>query len=198
MREKAEHFGFVQHLSDLFFFCMLLQYNGSRVILLLFKHTTHVLCYKQKHITISSSPPPCPDHTNCPSFFFLQWPYTALFFTIAHNREKGKEEKKKKRKETEKNESKKMLHDLYFKLIYITTRLLLKTWWIWRRPISKIYIFASLLLWLRNNCANVSDTDDEERRALEEEVDEEMVLPECKIIPSTGEEECRHAELRDV
>ena len=55
-----------------------------------------------------------------------------------------------------------------------------------------------LLLRLRDDCADVADTDNEESYGLEEEVDEKMVPPICKIIPSAGEEEGCHTELRNV
>lgn len=55
-----------------------------------------------------------------------------------------------------------------------------------------------LLLRLWDDCANVADTDDEKRYGLEEEVDEKMVPPIRKIIPSAGEEEGCHTKLRNV
>lgn len=55
-----------------------------------------------------------------------------------------------------------------------------------------------LLLRLWDNCAHVAKTNNEERYGLEEEVDVKMVPPIRKIIPSTGEEEGCHTELRNV
>lgn len=46
-----------------------------------------------------------------------------------------------------------------------------------------------LLLRLRDDCANIADTDDEKCYGLEEEVDEKIVPPIQIIIPSAGEEE---------
>jgi len=56
----------------------------------------------------------------------------------------------------------------------------------------------TLLLWLRDDCANVAKTDNEESYGLEEEVDVKMVPPIRKIIPSAGEEEGSHTKLRNV
>lgn len=55
-----------------------------------------------------------------------------------------------------------------------------------------------LLLRLRDDCAHVADTNNEESYGLKEEVDEKMVPPIRKIVPSAGEEEDCHTELRNV
>lgn len=55
-----------------------------------------------------------------------------------------------------------------------------------------------LLLRLRDDCANIADTDDEKCYGLEEEVDEKIVPPIQIIIPSAGEEEGWHTKLRNV
>jgi hypothetical protein len=55
-----------------------------------------------------------------------------------------------------------------------------------------------LLLWLRDDGADIADTDNEKSHWLKEEVYEEIILPICKIIASTGEQECSYTKLRNV